>query len=362
MKKSEFRRMINEFPSCKLGGTQELANWRIEYINPSLKYDKKLWYQKSLEYFITIHLRNRQMLIPWVLEFVIYLKNKKKPGKPNIETLQNLLDDLSDYMPPEITAYNSNKKLPAQNMHLSFIPSYLDCSYQETYEPVDPTYYRHLILTINQSHEFRLMVARLFHDFSVDAADSLKPRATDKRRINALKKLLSKNPINCPSLVELGALTLLSSLDIDEATRIFKQVLQYDPQNIDAYFWLATISYYCLHDSEKAKYYLEKALKINPNDARCLSFMHLASWDIAKWPEAPYLVRAINNEPKWLLPRIQLAFVFGFCGEWEKQFDILTKRPKIKISTSTNIIDRYYATYVTGNILDNLPIIKEITR
>jgi len=367
VKKIEFYGIMGGLLGAELDGARrDYSGWHIDSIKRSLSDDKKLWYQKGLEYFIATYLTCRQILFPWMLEFVIYLKESKKPKEPKISSLKDLFKDFNDRIPPEIIAYlhEVNEVPPTKKMHFSFIPSYIDCKYYEMYDSPDSLYYRYLTLTIDESYEFPLMVARLFHRFSVDAVNLLKPRAIDERRISVLKKLLSKNPTNCPSLVELGALTLLSYLDIDEATRIFKQVLQYDPQNADACFWLATISYYCLIDPKKAQDYLKKALKINPNDARCLSFMHLVSWDITKSQEAgvPYLERAINIEPKWLLPRIQLALVLEFKGEREKPFHLLKGRPDIEISAPTSIIDRYYATYVTGNIRDNLLIIEEITR
>lgn len=367
MNKKELRSAIQGLLNSHIDGTKKkVSGWHLDYIDPVLLSNKKLWYQKGFEYFVASYLLARQMHVPWGIELAMYLKNKKKPCEVTAFSLADLRRYFSD-TPPEIVVHMCNNDSITNELlavSLANLPTFISCNLYQTYDSRDCIYSRILAFTIRKSCEFQIMIAQLIDRDSFDFVNLSSARLVDQRRIAVLRKLLVNRPADCACLIEFGALLLLASHDINEAIDIFNKVLTIEAQNIDARFWLATIYYYCLNDLKKAEHYLKESLNIVPSDAKCLSFMYLVSWDITKSQVAgiSYLEKAIESAPNWLLPRIQLALFFLFEERWEDAQNVLNKILVGTYAVSNKIIDRYYAAYVSGNTRDGMLIVEELNK
>ena len=78
--------------------------WHIDYIDPSLLKNKKLWIRKGLEYFLESHTLVKEMGFAWQVELAIYLRDVKNPRQFRWRTFSDILRFFSD-TPPEILVY-----------------------------------------------------------------------------------------------------------------------------------------------------------------------------------------------------------------------------------------------------------------
>ena len=168
--------------------------------------------------------------------------------------------------------------------------------------------------------------------------------------MNSLNEQLQKNPNDFDSLMKKGILSFAVFLRIDEALEILKLVVERNPKNIDAYFWLGECLCFCTGDVVEAEKVMRAALALDPNRADC--HMILATC-LNDENELLHYEKAIELEPTWILPRKYLANNLFLKGELELARQELKKTLLIIPDPQTlkkveDPIGRYYEACITG--------------
>lgn len=86
----------------------------------------------------------------------------------------------------------------------------------------------------------------------------------DEKKISELDAQLKENPFNIDALLKKGFILHDGAVD-DEAIKVFKKIIEIDPQNEKGYVWLVE-SLWMLGDSNQLKDITERAIKIFPNN------------------------------------------------------------------------------------------------
>ena len=156
--------------------------------------------------------------------------------------------------------------------------------------------------------------------------------AEDQKQLDALDKLLEKDPQNIKILME-KAFILYSCFRDYEAVVIYEKIIELEPNFVDAYFWLAECLWDHLVGYERAIVVTNMALKLDPSRADCHEVL---AWSIQKLyddtPEYFYHVRkTIELEPTWITPRISLAESLINLGDFvEAQQELDAIKAQIK--------------------------------
>jgi len=191
----------------------------------------------------------------------------------------------------------------------------------------------------------------------------------DLKQLIALEQRLEKNPNDTDALLKKGILYYEPFLRTDESIAIFRSIIAKDPQNVDAYFWLAKCIWHYRCDFIEAERLLSMALTIDPNRADCHSLLGIVLEEIIddslnretqpksalikleKSIESHYL-KAIELEPSWIIPRHRLAYKFLEKGEYQGARSQIIEALKYVTNNDTpNITDsivEHYETFVTG--------------
>jgi Tfp pilus assembly protein PilF len=112
-----------------------------------------------------------------------------------------------------------------------------------------------------------------------------------EKRLEELNKQLEASPNDSNLLIEKGFTQMCLIHDGADAT--FKQAIQANPKNVEAYFWRAYADYTILcGDLLEGKEMLHKALSIDPNSADCLTLLammteFLSSTESSKGKQLP---------------------------------------------------------------------------
>jgi len=174
-------------------------------------------------------------------------------------------------------------------------------------------------------------------------------RKEDIVQLEALEKRLQENPNDTDALLKKGILYYEPFLRTDESIAIFRSIIAKDPQNIDAYFWLAKCTWHYQCDFLEAERLLRIALTIDPNRADCHSLLAVILPDIIEI----HFRKAIELEPTWIEPRRCFAYHLFKEGEFAKAKDEATEALKYIINTNDSpeigdVIIYHYETFVTG--------------
>lgn len=194
--------------------------------------------------------------------------------------------------------------------------------------------------------------------------------AVDKKYQMYLEKHLETNQKDIKALIHLGVLCWEPFHEQEKAIQYLTKAVAYDPQNIDARFWLAKCYYHDYCNYEKAKSLILEALKIDLNRADCLSLLASIILDTTENlnESIAYLEKAVNQAPDWPMLRFSLASFY-----LEKNQIQLAEQQVSKIQELANpplnlrnAIEDYYETIVTGrnkeNILVSIQNLKERIR
>ncbi len=186
------------------------------------------------------------------------------------------------------------------------------------------------------------------------------------KRKKILKVKLEQNPGDIKALIELGFLHILEDANHDESLRLLNRVLELDPKNVEAMFWLANSYYHCFYDEKKAKEILEKALKINPHDAACHKFLA----DIFRGLDKSYnksiyhIKKTIESEPTWITPRIRLSRYLMKIHKFDEA-EIVAKEAieifkKTKFPITETRMEEYYEECIRGRLPSEKKYIEEL--
>ena len=185
----------------------------------------------------------------------------------------------------------------------------------------------------------------------------------DVIQLEALEQRLLKNPNDADALLKKGILYFEPFLRTNESIAIFRSIIAKDPQNVDAYFWLAKCIWHYRFDFIEAERLLRIALTIDPNRADCHSLLAIVLEDVIEI----HFRKAIELEPTWIEPRRCLArhfFQRGYFSFARSQilealkYILSDDTPEIKHATSnyyeTLETGRYNPKFVKANLLDFL--------
>lgn len=110
-----------------------------------------------------------------------------------------------------------------------------------------------------------------------------------------------------------------------EAVKYFDQVLQLDPNNIEALNGKG-ILLLVLGDKDQSLEHLDKALKINPNYVNALINKGVFLGEEEKFDEAlEYFNKALNIEPENSKALVNKANVYTFLGDFDEALELLDK-------------------------------------
>jgi tetratricopeptide (TPR) repeat protein len=181
----------------------------------------------------------------------------------------------------------------------------------------------------------------------------------DKKYQFCLEEQLKNNPKDTTTLIQLGVLAFICTHNHQRALDYLKKVIELDPQNTNAYFWLATCLYHDYCEYNKAEKVTLEALKIDQTRSDCLCLMGLIYWHSYENIKEgiKYLEKAIHYEPNWPMLRHLVATLYLEIHDTQsaeahvqqafKLFSPLIKRP-------TNAVENYYENVVTGRSWINL--------
>ncbi|HVX01263.1 MAG TPA: hypothetical protein VHA52_12635 [Candidatus Babeliaceae bacterium] len=342
MKTTVKKRVTEWLLQCHVDRNRTVTGYHVDDLDYSLKIDKKKWYKESLELFRLVLLTKERLQLPWHISLSVYLKNRRKNLGLNFYSIPELQGAIDPQTPPEYIVY-AEKPLfqlpyyPLDPNNYEFIPKLYNCFFYESYSPE--------IRSFLQSLQFILPKKRLF-DLMVK---SIATQNCD-RYLTVTQNTLDK------------AITLLFCDKPKElAKELLEQTITQDPTSIKAYFWLSIYYYYCVDDKVKSQELLRKAIDINPGHADLFAFLFRVSWDSSNDQEHNlYLIeKAIQLQPTWILPRLQLARFLATKREYilaEKELLGLPDLPKS--CRSNDIANNFYHNFVTGCTKEHQTIIK----
>ncbi|MCK4499039.1 tetratricopeptide repeat protein [Candidatus Babeliales bacterium] len=182
-----------------------------------------------------------------------------------------------------------------------------------------------------------------------------------------LQQKLKQNPNNIKILIELGFMYMEDMDDTEKALRLLNRALILNPENVDAFFWIAmTYFHYFPNDLEKAKKLLEKALKIDNTRADCHHLIYNVINNLGENREKHtfHLKKAIEMEPTWIRPRITFVYLLISANKL-KEAQIVAQETlnvfnNLKTSTQITPIKKYYEKYITGRTSSIKPKIETL--
>jgi tetratricopeptide (TPR) repeat protein len=182
--------------------------------------------------------------------------------------------------------------------------------------------------------------------------------ADDAKRLD-LEKKIRVNSDDIDSLVSLGIMMFEPYHQPDEAVRLLKEATYRNPQNSDAWFWLAKCYVHGFVDSLQAKEALERAIKIEPNRADCLSLMASVLMDLKVAPEEclRWINLAIEQSPDWITPRkerVAILLKMKLYDEAEAEIHRAIAVIKPYTAEPKDSIEEYYEEAVTGRSRPNI--------
>ncbi|MDR3647025.1 MAG: hypothetical protein P4L22_05800 [Candidatus Babeliales bacterium] len=173
----------------------------------------------------------------------------------------------------------------------------------------------------------------------------------EQKKVEELEKVLKTNPKNISALMEKGFIFFENQVD-EKAIQIFKKVIDIDPTYIDTYVWLAELFIFHWADADSAEPYLLSALKINPNRADVHKLLANA-FDLKKdrSKQLFHLKKALELEPSWISPRIELMILFLEEKKFDlakEQLDNAYQQLQSHFPIPENPMQQYYELLITG--------------
>jgi len=175
-----------------------------------------------------------------------------------------------------------------------------------------------------------------------------------------LQEQVNKHPQDIQSQVLLGAMMFEPFHKTEQGIEILKKVIETEPHNVDAHFWLAKCFYHDYVDAQRAKEILQQALKLDTKRADCLSLMASVVTDLGLSLKERlfYLEQAVQQAPDWITPRQYLAQTLMELGNTEKaEIEVMTALSVVDVQTGiqpSNPVEEYYESAVTGRIWPNI--------
>jgi tetratricopeptide (TPR) repeat protein len=179
-----------------------------------------------------------------------------------------------------------------------------------------------------------------------------------KKYQSYLQKKAQANPQDVNAFIHLGILEFEYFHNHDQAIAFLEKAIQIDPSSISAKFWMAMCLYYDFGEYEKAEAVVNEILKLKSDHTESLSLM---AWIIRglnrPLTQAIDLVRtAIAYQPDWPMLRCQLAtflFLVGDIKHAQEEIDKIFQIPSLDPQKTTNEVERYYESVVTGRSWSN---------
>lgn len=184
--------------------------------------------------------------------------------------------------------------------------------------------------------------------------------AEDQKQLDALDKLLEKDPHDIKVLME-KAFILYYCFRDHEAITIYKKIIELAPNFIDAYFWMAECMRDHLANFNEAIAAINIALTLDPNRADCHEIL---AWCILSlYNETPiyfyHIKKAIELEPTWISPRISLVeslINIGELSEAQQELESLKTQiksnPEIFFDENLWNMETHYECMITGRYSD----------
>lgn len=344
--------------------------------------EKDLWFDKSLELFPLLILQSKKLMIPW--NTLLIMDNFKfSKNKWNLNNLsKKFIIKKFDLTPPSYNMinthdFNSNDCIKLNNSKYDFMPPKINCYFKESFDKYDNSYYQKLIFEIDSNLIFEYMILSLYNPNISFYSNSICIRDEEKNRINSLKQDLKNKPNNIKLLIELGILLLLT-LDFKESEKVFKRIIELDPENIEAALWLAIYYFYYFDDAKKAVDLISPKIKRSERPD-CLILMYIFCRKLYRSNEKyiDYLILAKEKAPDWIMPRIlyilylyqkYIPYKYGYIKdksesnhnkysdlakqELEELVNIFANKQNF-IVDKKDIIKQFYSNYITGNLQEN---------
>ncbi len=181
-------------------------------------------------------------------------------------------------------------------------------------------------------------------------------KLSDIDRLNHLTNEVKNHPSNIQLQVLLGAMLFEPFHQTDQAIEILEKVIEKEPDEITAHFWLAKCVYHDYMDVERAQQILQKALELDNKRADCLSLMASVITDLGATAKERlyYLEQAVQQAPDWISPRQYLAQTLMELGALDKaETEVIIALSLVNTAKNiqpSNSVEEYYESAVTGRI------------
>lgn len=180
------------------------------------------------------------------------------------------------------------------------------------------------------------------------------PSNEDKRKIDKLDAIIQHNADNVLERMQKGFILFQAQCD-GEAIKAFNEVLERNPQYVDAYIWLAELLLFHWADAETAIPLLEKAQEISPQRADIYYLFASAYQKQNNTAQMLFhLQKAIQLEPTWLTPRmclIQYLITEDKHEEARYELNELEKYQQNNLPAPNNEMLVYYEKFITGRLM-----------
>ncbi len=182
---------------------------------------------------------------------------------------------------------------------------------------------------------------------------------SDTEIFNNFQDKLKQKPQDISLQILLGAMMFEPFHKTDEAIATLRKAIKSEPDNVDAYFWLAKCFYHDYVHLEQTQTILQKALQLDNKRADCLSLMASVITDLDASPKErlKYLEQAVKQAPDWISPRQYLAQTLFELEKIDEAYaEVMIALSFIKTQQDiqpTNPVEAYYESAVTGRTWPN---------
>jgi tetratricopeptide (TPR) repeat protein len=132
-----------------------------------------------------------------------------------------------------------------------------------------------------------------------------------------------------PACMSLKGERLLKNEQYQHGVTAFKSIVQEEPQNAEAQYYLGRF-YLALEKPEEALLHLKQAVQGDPEKADYHFWLGVAYWAIRDFDlERKSYLQALAKDPKYLPARLYLAHNYLDSGKWQealKNYDLLLRR------------------------------------
>lgn len=186
------------------------------------------------------------------------------------------------------------------------------------------------------------------------------PLITEKQKQELIKldELLKIEPYNIDALQRKGFI-ITDCEEFLDAEKVYKKILNIDPKNYMAFLWLI-INTWTLGDIYQLKDVALKALEAYPEDAAFHMFLAEAYSDLIRYFSSDdtdnffyHIQKAIELEPTWLRPRIDLIEFLTSIKKYERaklEIEAAYKQIQDNFPKPKNDVDEYFESFITRRL------------